>query len=151
LVAIKPNLQAWLSPYRHSSGRICPENPRKLLEADCDPAGLLVDWPQNALRHSFGSYHLAHFKNAPALALQMGNSPGVIFGHYRELVKPAAAALYWQILPNRSLRDLREWNAFYKGVCFSGEEMPVSIRQKSMEHIQLVLTQHLLELKQQAA
>jgi hypothetical protein len=50
-----------------------------------------------------------------------------------------------------ALRDLSEWGAFYKGVCFSGEEMPVSIRQESMEHIQLVLTRHLLELKQQAA
>jgi integrase len=100
-VTLEPNLQAWLSPYRLSSGRICPENPRKLLEADRDRAGLLVDWPQNALRHSFGSYHLAHFKNAPALALQMGNSPDVIFKHYRELVKPADAALYWQIVPNR--------------------------------------------------
>jgi integrase len=103
-VTIEPNLQAWLSPYRKSSGRICPENPRKLLEADRDRSGLLADWPQNALRHSFGSYHLAHFKNAPALALQMGNSPDVIFKHYRELVKPAAAALYWQILPNRAGR-----------------------------------------------
>lgn len=99
-VTIEPNLRAWISPYRQSSGLICPENPRKLLEADRDRAGLLVDWPQNALRHSFGSYHLAHFKNAAALALQMGNSPDVIFKHYRELVKPADAALYWQIIPN---------------------------------------------------
>ena len=72
------------------------------LEADRDRASLLVDWPQNALRHSFGSYHLAHFKNARALALEMGNSPGVIFKHYRQLVKPAAAALYWQIVPKRA-------------------------------------------------
>lgn len=101
LVTIQPNLQAWLSPYRHSSGPICPKNPRKLLEADRDRAGLLENWPKNALRHSFGSYHLEHFRNAPALALEMGNSPDVIFAHYRELVKPSEAARYWQILPNR--------------------------------------------------
>ena len=28
-------------------------------------------WPTNALRHSFASYHLAKFQDAPALALQM--------------------------------------------------------------------------------
>lgn len=100
-VPIRPNLQAWLSPYRLSSGRICPESPRKQLEADRERAGLLDDWPQNALRHSFGSYHLAHFKDARALALEMGNSPGVIFKHYRQLVKPAAASHYWQIVPKK--------------------------------------------------
>jgi hypothetical protein len=69
-------------------------------EADRDRAGLRENWPNNALRHSFGSYHLAHFKDAPALALQMGNSPDVIFRHYRELVKPKEAKRYWQIMPS---------------------------------------------------
>ena len=41
-------------------------------------------------------------EDAPALALQMGNSPDVIFRHYRELVKPKDAARYWQIKPSAS-------------------------------------------------
>jgi hypothetical protein len=30
----------------------------------------------------------------------MGNSPQIIFAHYRELVKPKDAARYWQITPD---------------------------------------------------
>ena len=101
LASIQPNLAAWLQPHRRPAGAVCPQNLRKLLEEDRDRAGLLEDWPQNASRHSFGSYHLAHFKDAAALALQMGNSPDVIFKHYRQLVKPKEAASYWRIAPVR--------------------------------------------------
>jgi integrase len=102
LVMMQPNLCAWLAPYRAHRGNFCPENLRVRIEADRDRAGLRENWPPNALRHSFGSYHLAHFKDAPALALQMGNSPDVIFRYYRELVKPKDAARYWQIKPSAS-------------------------------------------------
>ena len=99
LVTMQPNLKAWLAPYRAKSGRVCPINLRKRLIEDRERAALQRDWPQNALRHSFGSYHLAQFKDAAALALQMGNSPEMIFRHYRELVKPRDAERYWQIKP----------------------------------------------------
>src|SRR4030095_3137515 len=102
LVTIQPNLLAWLAPYLSRRGSVCPQNLRKRIEADRAKAGLRQDWPPNALRHSFGSYHLAQFKDAAALALQMGNSPDVIFRHYRELVKPREAALYWKIKPSVS-------------------------------------------------
>ena len=81
---------------------MCPENLRTRIEADRDHAGLRENWPTNALRHSFGSYHLAQFKDTAALALEMGNSPDVIFRHYRELVKPKDAERYWQIKPSAS-------------------------------------------------
>ena len=45
------------------------------------------------------TYHLAQFKDAAALALQMGNSRAMIFKHYRELVKPKDAETYWRIKP----------------------------------------------------
>lgn len=100
LVAMQPNLKAWLAPYRNHRGSVCPSGARKKLDADRDLAGLRENWPQNALRHSFGSYHLAQFKDAAALALQMGNSPTMIFKHYRELVKAKDAARYWEIKPS---------------------------------------------------
>jgi integrase len=100
LVTMQPNLRAWLAPYRaHRRGAVCPGNLRLKVEADRDRAGLRHNWPTNALRHSFGSYHLAHFKDAAALALQMGNSPDVIFRHYRELVRPKIAAKFWNLFP----------------------------------------------------
>jgi integrase len=52
------------------------------------------------LRHSFASYHLAHFKNAAELALEMGHTnQQMIFDHYRQLVRPKEAARYWRICP----------------------------------------------------
>lgn len=78
---------------------ICPIGLRKKLEADRKRAGSLEEWPSNALRHSYGSYYLAELRDAAALALQMGNSPRMIFKHYREIVKPKDAARYWNIMP----------------------------------------------------
>jgi integrase len=98
-VQIEPNLAAWLEPYIGRTGKVCPQNLRKLLEADRKAAGL-TSWPPNALRHSFASYHLAHFHNAAKLALELGHTDQeLLFRHYRELVKPEAAAKYWNIRP----------------------------------------------------
>jgi hypothetical protein len=33
----------------------------------------IEEWPDNALRHSFASYHLAHLKNAASTALELGH------------------------------------------------------------------------------
>jgi hypothetical protein len=48
-----------------------------------------VPWPHDALRHSFASYHLAKFQNAPSLALELGHqSNALIFSNYRRRVTP---------------------------------------------------------------
>jgi integrase len=99
LVTIQPNLRAWLAPYRTRSGRVSPVNLQRKIFEDRERAGLRAGWPQNALRHSFGSYYLAQFNDAAKLALEMGNSPATIFRHYRQLVKPKDAERYWKIMP----------------------------------------------------
>ena len=99
LVPIQENLRAWLAPYRIYTGYVCPPNLQKKINDDREQARLRSNWPQNALRHSFGSYHLARFHDAARLALEMGNSPAIIFKHYRQLVKPEQAERYWKIAP----------------------------------------------------
>jgi integrase len=99
LVTIQPNLREWLAPSRTCVGRVCPVNLQTKINDDRERAGLRSGWPQNALRHSFGSYHLAQFNDAARLALEMGNSPATIFRHYRQLVKPKQAERYWKIAP----------------------------------------------------
>lgn len=42
---------------------------------------------------------LARFADAAALALQMSNSPAMIFKHYRQLTKPRAAEAFWNLHP----------------------------------------------------
>jgi integrase len=99
LVTIQPNLREWLAPYRTCTGRVCPVNLQRKINDERERAKLRSEWPQNALRHSFGSYHLARFNDAAKLALEMGNSPATIFRHYRQLVKPKEAERYWKIAP----------------------------------------------------
>jgi integrase len=100
-VKMQPNLREWLMPVRRHSGNITPDEFRFLFPAARKAAGIKV-WPNNALRHSFASYHLAHFKDAAALALEMGHTnSGMIFEHYRQLVFPREAERYWDIRPSK--------------------------------------------------
>ena len=59
--------------------------------------GLL--WPQNVLRHSFISYRLAKLQDVNQVALEAGNSPAIVFKHYRELVTEEAAEEWFSIMP----------------------------------------------------
>src|SRR5262249_31446121 len=96
----RPNLATWLAQYVVRRGAVIPANCRKMLEATQAAAGI-KHWPSNALRHGFASYHLAHFKDAAALALELGHTDaGLVFQHYREIVKPKEAERYWNLLPN---------------------------------------------------
>jgi integrase len=103
LVKIHENLQAWLRPFAARSGPIWPlgEAMWRMKMEPVRAAAELTEWPMNGLRHSYGSYHLAKFSNANALALEMGHTTTKeIFAHYRELVRPEDAARYWEIKPD---------------------------------------------------
>ena len=58
-----------------------------------------VPWKHNALRHSFISYRVADIQNVVQAALEAGNSPGMIFGHHRELVMADDARTWFAIAP----------------------------------------------------
>jgi integrase len=103
---IQPNLAKWLQPYAQLSGNVAPPKYRELLDAARDAAGI-EQWPHNALRHSFASYHLALFNDAAALALELGHTNSdLVFQHYRQLVKPKQAERYWKIAPAPAGRKL---------------------------------------------
>jgi len=102
LVPIQPNLAAWLAPYSKRRGLIWRGTVRTFdlaRAATVEKAGFA--WRTNALRHSFCSYRLAVVQDAAKVSLEAGNSPTMIFRHYRELVKPAAAAAYFGIAPKQ--------------------------------------------------
>jgi integrase len=105
-VKMTPNLLHWLSPYRTARGKIAPENLQRLLRQDRERAGL-PKWPQNGLRHSFASYHMAHFRNAADTALELGHTNSAItFKHYRELVTPGEAERFWRIAPSLNAEQI---------------------------------------------
>lgn len=101
IVAISDNLKAWLLPLEKHEGNVCISHSRfrTSLEKAQKSAGITC-WPHNAGRHSFASYHVAHHKNAPLTALEMGHSnTKLLFQRYRQLVNKKAASSYWNIIP----------------------------------------------------
>ena len=109
LVPIQDNLKRWLKPYRKASGHICDyvntSNQmiklaavvdKKLKEKD---STAVFNWKRNALRHSYISYRVAETQDVAKVSLEAGNSPQMIFRHYRELVRPADAVKWFAIAP----------------------------------------------------
>jgi integrase len=108
---IQPNLTQWLQPYAQLTGNVIPPSYRFLLGRARQKAGI-TQWPQNALRHSFASYHLAWFNDAAALALELGHTNSLlVFQHYRQLVKPKDAERYWKIAPAVAGRKVVQFSA----------------------------------------
>ena len=99
LVKIEPNLHRWLSPHMFQHGPVCPPGLYPRLLEDRQRAGL-TEWPSNALRHSFASYHLAHFGNPQQTSAELGHmSPAIVYQHYRQLVRPEQAERWWKVVP----------------------------------------------------
>lgn len=95
LVPISDNLRAWLMPLKKVIGPVCVHQRPQLAAAGlCDN----LAWPDNGLRHSYISYRLAILHDTARVALEAGNSPEVIFAHYRELVTPEAAKAWFSVL-----------------------------------------------------
>ena len=100
LVPILPNLSAWLRPYAGQTGQVWKHGPNIIRAARAETVeAAKTPWKDNALRHSFISYRLASIQDAAKVALEAGNSPSVVFKHYRELVRPDAAAAWFAVTP----------------------------------------------------
>lgn len=100
-VAISANLRAWLLPYDQIAGAVVasPQIHRSGVEKARGGAGI-TEWPENAGRHSFASYHLAEHKDAGKTAFELGHpDPRQLYADYRALVKEKDAHTYWSITP----------------------------------------------------
>jgi integrase len=117
LVPIQPNLGEWLMRYRSDDGSMYYSR-RKFREAY--KAAGMEEWKMDILRHSYGTYRLPILKSADALALEMGNSPDVIFRHYRRPMNEASASAYFDLRP---------------GVhsCLTSNDMPSDARDESFQ------------------
>ena len=56
-------------------------------------------WPNDVLRHSYGSYRLAVLDDINKVASEMGNSPEVIIQNYRRPVSKAEGKKWFKIMP----------------------------------------------------
>ena len=106
-VDMPDSLVAWLMPHAQTKGGIIPMGFRKKMERLRALAGI-TKWPDNGLRHSFGSYHVAYFQNPNMTALQMGHATtDMLFKHYRNYrIRKKDAEQYWKIAPAPAGRKL---------------------------------------------
>jgi len=114
-VKILPNLAAWLRPHAATAGPIAPGDMarrydyKKVLAslATKDAKGNVTKtfiFPSNAARHSFGTFHLFHFRNAGETALQLGHksNPAMLHEHYKNPTAEKHAAAFWKIYPTEA-------------------------------------------------
>lgn len=109
------NLVAWLRSHAKATGRVWPHHNNTTHTAYGEAARAAnLTWRENALRHSFVSYRLAEIQDVAKVALEAGNSPVMIFGHYRELVRPADAKRWFDIRPPANSRQSLPQHADFK-------------------------------------
>lgn len=116
VVKMAKNLVAALRPFADCSGPVAPKAdiwkklrkdkrrvgfgaPATEIEEEIAQGIKLEPWPADVARHTYGSNHLARFGDIGVTATQMGNSPEIVRQRYLALVKPAAAEIFWNILP----------------------------------------------------
>lgn len=100
-VIMLPPLLAWLKPFRGRLGLVAPTGDKYFnrLERARAKANIL-EWPHDALRHTYGSMHYAQFKDVGATMAEMGHTnPKTFFRHYRARVQPNEAAKFWSLMP----------------------------------------------------
>jgi len=110
LAPILPVLAEWLAPFRKESGRVLvgvhdefaiATQFKKAVDAITDEHGKpLIKIVHNGLRHSFITYRMAVLKSAAEVALEAGNSPRMIFEHYRELATVEEANEWFDAKPH---------------------------------------------------
>jgi integrase len=100
IVPLSDNLARWLAIAPRKTERVWPHSKAYFFEAMRNTAeDARIAWKQNALRHSFVSYRLAEIQDVNRVALEAGNSPRMIFRHYRELATPEQARTWFSIAP----------------------------------------------------
>jgi integrase len=103
IVTIHRTLNSWLEKARREDDCLVASPAKKFswLEelVNARTRAGFTDWPQNVLRHSFGSYHYALHRNESLTAAEMGNSPAVVRKHYVNAVRKRACEAFWQLTP----------------------------------------------------
>jgi integrase len=105
-VPISENCAAWLERYAKPSGPVInlSRADKQLFLYLAGKSG--VKWKHNGLRHSFISYRLAVVKDVGQVSLEAGNSPQMVFKHYRQLVRESEAQEWFAIRPPKSSATL---------------------------------------------
>ncbi len=100
IVEIQPTLAAWLAPLVRRAGKVLTAPLAKLRVTARAILGLKA-WPADIMRHTFVSYHFAHYQNEGYTKAQVGHrDDGRVFYHNYMVPKSRAEArLFWSTIP----------------------------------------------------
>lgn len=103
VVEVTDALAAWITKGSKKSGSVVDMKHFREHFIDLRKAAGIKEWPHNALRHSYGSYHLAMYGDAVRTAAQMGHrDPSILHNHYKALVTKAEAEKFWALRPDKT-------------------------------------------------
>lgn len=106
---LTPEAKVWIewliSHYgiKNSKSAICGQNWAKTLKAfrsGWRDKHKVTRWPNDVLRHSFGTYRFLACDSLATVSNEMGNSPSVVEAHYyKKGVEPQDAEDFWNLTP----------------------------------------------------
>ena len=102
IIAIQPNLAAWLRAYPLEKHPIIPSKHIRNTRAHISKQFALS---HDVLRHTFISMFVAKFRSLGEAALQAGNSESIIRRHYLDLKSKDEAEQFFGIRPKRAPRS----------------------------------------------
>ena len=105
IAPLLPNLKRWLEPHRQPDGLVAARwiSAHTLSKAWSNRAkDVGVLYKKNGMRNSYISYRVATVKNVAQVALESGNSPGVIQREYLELVTEGQSKKWFAFVPGMS-------------------------------------------------
>jgi integrase len=69
--------------------------------------GAKLEWAQDILRHTAGSYLLALHKNTHEVSAMLGNSARILERHYKDLVNATDCKTFWALTPSAIGKEKR--------------------------------------------
>ncbi len=104
IVPLLPCARAWLEWAGVHPGQTGPVRPVNLVEAgETLRLGSVVfktGWPQDALRHSYGSYRNAIVRSLPQVAEEMGSSVSMLKRHYHNPRSQSEGEAWFALRPS---------------------------------------------------
>ena len=95
---------AWLAPVAQPGGEVSPGNTQALDRIRDIGRTNGFTLPPNCFRHSFISHRVAATGDVNKTSLEAGNSPDIIFRHYRELFSEAEGKAWFEVHPEAGER-----------------------------------------------
>ena len=109
IVPFNETCKAWLFAQPRRKGKVWLTSARtKVDEVTALFTLAKVDQIDNGARHSFISYRCAKSRDVAKVADEVGNSPGTIKKHYREIVTTEAATKYFAIRPKKAAKNVTD-------------------------------------------